>query len=286
MLHAQPSANHEQPLPHPGVLGHRRAVDVSRQAQLAFPYYTTYLPQGTTAHTYFIHTRSRSESHSQTQPREQNPKSTHTPDNSSSCALPGPGNIINNTNKHTQPDPLACSLARTHASTHPPTHATRLPKLPSEKRRSVLFLSIVQVPFPACSLTQPGWPALHLVPVPNTVPYHTRSHVTRLWSTAATKPPQTSIFSPDLLLLLALQRTSITRLAPRPCLFDPSSRPLSKKGALIPLPTRGRAFLACCLRPLPSPWYPPPPSCVTSHPATSRPPSFLTHPSNNIQPSP
>lgn len=118
MLHAQPSANHEQPLPHPGVLGHRRAVDVSRQAQLAFPYYTTYLPQGTTAHTYFIHTRSRSESHSQTQPREQNPKSTHTPDNSSSCALPGPGNIINNTNKHTQPDPLACSLARTHASTH------------------------------------------------------------------------------------------------------------------------------------------------------------------------
>jgi hypothetical protein len=142
---------------------------------------------------------------------------THTPDDNVFCA---PGNIII---IPTSPRSLTRSLARWLAPTHPPTHATRLPKLPSDNADRFCFYLLHKYPLPACLLT--AWLACICILDQYQTPCHTCTHVTRLWSTADTKRPQTPSSSPDLLLLLllllAVQRTSITRLAPRPWLVRP-----------------------------------------------------------------
>lgn len=89
--------------------------------------------------------------------RKPNPESTiHTPDDNVSCA---PGNIIIII---PSPRSLTRSLARWLEPTHPPTHATRLPKLPSDDADRFCFYLLYKYPFPACSLT--AWLACICVP--------------------------------------------------------------------------------------------------------------------------
>lgn len=158
-----------------------------------------------------------------------------------------PGNIIIIPKQHTQPDPLACSLVRWFAPTHPHPHHTarNTPAEAAEQNTPIgsVFIYCTSTVFPACSLT--AWLACICIPYlyQTTTPHHDRFPRHPSLATCSYKTAPEFPFSRPNLLLLAAQRTSITRLAPRPCLFDPFTRPLSQKGALIPLPIRGRAFL-------------------------------------------
>lgn len=134
VLHAQPSATTSS-LCASGVLGHRRAVDVSRQAQLALPHYSA-----------FIHT-CRSRSRIQTQPRESR---TH-PGRTAFPALP-----VTRSPTRSLARLLACSLACTHA----PTRARNTPAEAAEQKTpigSVFIYCTSTVFLPARS--QPGRPA-------------------------------------------------------------------------------------------------------------------------------
>lgn len=282
---------------HPGVLGHRRPVDVSRQAQLAL------LPSHIACNTATLQRHIHIHTYIQRDPRSSlislslkpNPEGfgnphAHTtpPDNCSFCA---PGNIIiiiststRSLTRSLRPG-LAPTLSSTHASTriHPPRtqHFCRSCRVRNADR--LCFYLLYQVLACICFLYQ----------VPNTVPttLHPRHPVFLVdcsYKTAPdAQPPR--LACPLLLLAVHVQRTSITRLAPRPCLFDPFSRPFEQKTAeLIPLPTRGRAFFTCYLahyrhpgiRRLPRALCDQPPThfATTTIPQLARP--------NNIQPSP
>lgn len=266
MLHAQPSATTSSLCLLCAILG-SLVIDVPstsadrRSWALPHCYSTTTYPA-------YIHTHVQIQiQRIQTQPSQLRERAEPTPDDRQRSLSCSPGNIIIIPKQHTQPDPLACSLVRWLAPTHPHPHHTarNTPAEAAEQNTPIgsVFIYCTSTVFPACSLT--AWLACICVPYLYQTPHRTTtcsfprhpSLDTCSYKTAPGFP-----FSRPDLLLLAVQRTrtSITRLAPRPCLFDPFTRPLSQKGALIPLPNRGRAFLTCYL-------------AHYRHPGTRRPPS-------------
>lgn len=265
MLHAQPSATTSSLCLCVQSWGPWSSTSRRRQQTGAVgPSYTATLPPRT-LRTY-IHTyRSRSR---EFKPNPANSERAEpTPDDRQHSLSCSPGNIILIPKQHTQPDPLACSLVRWFAPTHPHPHHTarNTPAEAAEQNTPIgsVFIYCTSTVFPACSLT--AWLACICIPYLYQTPHRTTTcsfpRLPSLDTCSYKTAPDFPLSRPDL-LLLAVQRTrtSITRLAPRPCLFDPFTRPLSQKGALIPLPNRGRAFLTCYF-------------AHYRHPGTRRPPS-------------
>ena len=163
--------------------------------------------------------------------------------------------------------------------THPPTHATRLPKLPNKKRRTVLCLSNVQVLFPACLLTaRPACIASCACTKHRTIPAPTSPVFGHLQLQNGPRRPFPRPTCSPFKGLAQRGWPQTVLIRPVHPAFEPKRRPAPTTD---PRPCLSHLLL----RPLPSSRYPPAAS-VSVRPATHplRDHHSSTHPSNNIQP--